>query len=73
MTHDDPAFPAPPPLKQSAAAPKAPKYLVALADVADIRAGQIVANTQANAKALEGKCRPASEIDLGVAGMIRKD
>jgi hypothetical protein len=54
-------------------APKAPEYLVALEGAPDIRAGQIVANTQANAKVLEGKCRPASEIDLGVAGMLRKD
>ena len=48
-------------------------YLVALDDAPGFRAGQIVPNTPENAKALEGKSRPASEIDLGVAGMLRKD
>ncbi|MBM3654746.1 MAG: hypothetical protein FJX06_18365 [Alphaproteobacteria bacterium] len=48
-------------------------YLVALADAPPVRAGQIVPNTPENAKALDGKSRPASEIDLGVAGLIRKD
>jgi hypothetical protein len=60
-------------LEAAPAPPKAPKYLVALADAPGIRSGQIVLNTQENAKALEGKSRAASEIDLGVAGMIRKD
>jgi hypothetical protein len=53
-------------------APKAPEYLVALEDAPGIRSGQVVPNTQENAKALEGKCRPATDIDVGVAGIIRK-
>jgi hypothetical protein len=71
MTQDDPAFPMPPPLKRSTP-PKAPEYIVALEDAPGIRSGQVVPNTQENAKALEGKCRPATDIDVGVAGIIRK-
>ncbi|MBM3552166.1 MAG: hypothetical protein FJX45_10440 [Alphaproteobacteria bacterium] len=48
-------------------------YLVALGDAPGIHSGAVVPNTPENAKALEGKSRPASEIDLGVAGIIRKD
>lgn len=61
---EKPAAPAP--------APKAPDYLVALGDAPGIRAGQVVPNTPENAKALEGKRRPATDVDLGVAGIIRK-
>jgi|GEM_PF-5387361 len=61
--------------KSATAAPparKAPDYLVALADAPGIRSGQVVPNTEENAKALEGKSRPASDVDIGVAGIIRK-
>lgn len=71
MTADDPKFPAPPP-RVPAPPPKAPDYLVALDDAAGIRSGQVVPNTQENAKALEGKCRPATDVDIGVAGIMRK-
>lgn len=60
------------PAAPSAPAPKAPGYLLALADAPGIRSGQVVPNTQQNAKALEGKCRPATDVDLGVAGIMRK-
>ncbi len=70
MTQDDPAFPMPPPLKRGA--PKDPEYLVALDAATGIRAGRVVPNTPENAKALEGKSRPATDVDIGVAGIIRK-
>ncbi len=72
MTQDDPAFPMPPPIKRAAPAQKAPEYVLVLEDAAGFRAGQVILNTEETAKALDGKCRPATDVDIGVAGIMRK-
>jgi len=58
-----------------AAEPSAPEptHLVVIEATADYPRGAIVQNVPEIAKSLAGKCRPATQQDLGVAGiMIRK-